>query len=546
MNKEAVLIVDDDRIIREQLEKELQRNYFQTMTAATAAEATGLLQEKTISIVLLDIKLTDGNGLDLLETVRSVSPNSQVIVITGFGSQDVAIQALRRGAIDYLEKPLDMEQLYASLGRAQEKLAESSELSLNHTVLVADDDGAFAERIARLLTKEGYRTFTARSAAEGLAVIREHKVDVVVTDIAMGDSSGIDLLREAKGLYRDIEGIMVTGHNDQELAAKALRAGAIDYIVKPIDIEMLLMSIKRAIERISLNRTRLYRNRELKISAEIITKMNEELERRIEERTKELSRMQSQLFQTSKLATLGEMSAGLAHEMNQPLGGISLVIKNFRKLKERGKLSDAELLAGFDDVDTSVKRMTRVIQHIRTFARQDTLSFAKVQVHETIHSALSLLGEQLRLHSIEVVTDLPSDSPVVSGEPYQLEQVWINLISNARDAMDEKEKNRTKGAVAGPYQKKLIIAIRRGPDAKVLVEFADNGAGIPASIRAKVFEPFFTTKEVGKAMGLGLSISYGIIENHQGTISFESAEMAGTTLRVTLPEEKDHGIRSDY
>jgi len=267
--------------------------------------------------------------------------------------------------------------------------------------------------------------------------------------------------------------------------------------------------------------------------------MNEELERRIEERSRELNLTQAQLFQTSKLASLGEMSAGLAHEMNQPLGGISLVAKNMRKLEERGLLTAEEIDSALNDIEASVVRMSKIIKHIRTFARQDTLSYIQVDVNETIDSALGLLGEQLRLHGIEVALELDRDLPKVTGEPYQLEQVWINLITNARDAMEEKEKQIAEGALqASGYTKLLTISSslnsKPGKDG-IVIHFHDNGSGITDEDKDKIFHPFFTTKEVGRATGLGLSISYGIVQKHNGSIEIVSKAGEGTTISVLVP-----------
>ncbi len=250
-----------------------------------------------------------------------------------------------------------------------------------------------------------------------------------------------------------------------------------------------------------------------------------------------MNHTQVQLFQTSKLATLGEMSAGLAHEMNQPLGGIALITANLYKLLEKGKLTDEELKTSLDDIDSSVKRMSKTIQHIRIFARQDTLKFMQVEINETIDSAMGLLGEQLRLHEIEVVREFRSNLPKIDGEPYQLEQVWINLISNARDAMDEKGKRITNGRLRiEDYRRKLVISTIYDSDSKgVEITFTDNGIGMSEERREKAFQPFFTTKEVGKGSGLGLSISYGIIENHKGKIKLESKNGEGTKVSIILP-----------
>jgi two-component system NtrC family sensor kinase len=541
MKTRTVLIVDDDKIIREQLAKELKRNFFNTLLAADGKTALEKLSENKVDILILDIKLPDMDGLEVLQKVKEKTPGCEVIVVTGFGTREIAVQSLRRGAIDYIDKPLDMEDLFAALGRAQEKLSEKEELSYENTILVIDDEEVIVKRLKKFLEKEGYAVFTALNGKEGLAVIASNKIDVVITDIRMGDMDGIEVIQKAKKLYRDIEGIVVTGHTDQELTVRSLRAGASDYITKPINLDTLLFSIKKATEKINLNRNQLYRNRELKISKEIISKMNEELERRIKERSQELSQTQAQLIQTSKLATLGEMSAGLAHEMNQPLGGISLTARNFQKLMERGKLTEEELASGLTDIESLVKRMSKIIQHIRTFARQDTLKFIEVNLNETIEAALSLLGEQLRLHEIEVVRELAPDLPRITGEPYQLEQVWINLITNARDAVEEQGKRLAadKGKVSD-YKKVITISTRcsnknKAPSLEVAV--VDNGIGIAEGQKEKILEPFFTTKEVGKSMGLGLSISYGIIENHKGTIKVESNEGEGCGFSVLLPVE---------
>jgi C4-dicarboxylate-specific signal transduction histidine kinase len=328
---------------------------------------------------------------------------------------------------------------------------------------------------------------------------------------------------------------MITGHGEQELAVKSLRAGANDYLQKPVNLDELLCSVNKAIEKISLNRTRLYRNRELKLSTEIISKMNEELERRITDRTKKLTETQAQLFHTSKLATLGEMSAGLAHEMNQPLSGISLTAENMKRLMDRDSLTNENMESALGDINASIKRMSKIIQHIRIFARQETLKFSEIDVHEPIENALSLLGEQLRLHSIEVVKEYSDNLPRITGEPYQLEQVITNIISNARDAMDEKGEKNMKG-----YSKKLIFKTTKIKD-EICIAVSDNGVGMSAEQKEKIFQPFFTTKEVGKATGLGMSISFGIVESHKGRIKVESKKGAGTTIKIILPVKTTKG-----
>lgn len=527
---QSILIVDDDPVLVKLLSVELTRNYFNATAVGTGAEALEAADREEFDIVLLDVKLPDFDGLDLLSRLKEIHPACEVIIMTGFGAEEIAVKALRRGAIDYLEKPFEMGILRAAVGRAQEKVASSHRVHTKDTLLLVDDDQEVVARLKRILTKEGYAVLCAHSGEEAIEVIFANKIEVMITDVMMADMNGIDLIERAMKTYSNLECIVITGHKDDALAVKALRAGAFDYLTKPIDLEELTISIKRAIEKINLNLTSLYRSRELTISSEIITRMNEELERRIEERSSELVRTQSQLFQTSKLATLGEMAAGLAHEMNQPLAGISLTATSVRKMKERGKLTDEELVSGLDDIESSVKRMTKIIEHIRTFARQDILKFMEVEVNSTIDSALSLMGEQMRLHGIEIRTDFSQSIPKITGEPFQLEQVWINFLANARDALDGQEEQEAD------FQKQLRITTSLDSEADMLkVMFSDNGPGIPAEIRDKVFEPFFTTKQVGKGMGLGLSISYGIVDSHQGEINLGQSDSGGAEVTVLLP-----------
>lgn len=539
--KKTVLIIDDDQIVRQKLKDELTRAYYTPFDAGTGNEA--LLQLKSIKpdMVLLDVKLPDMDGIDLLDKIKAQCPDCEVVIITGYGGEELAIRALRNGAIDYIEKPLDMNVLLAALGRAQEKVNDKYGTGFQNVILVVDDDEAVVIRLKRFLEKEGYMVWGSQAAAEGLEIISSHRVDILITDINMQGMDGFEFLKKAKALYPDIEGIVVSGDKTGELAVKSMRVNAIDYLAKPIDLDELIFSVKKAVERISLNRSRLYRSRELKITTDIITKMNEELERKVEMRSKEISKIQTQLFQTSKLATLGEMAAGLAHEINQPLNGIAVITSTIKRLMEIDKMTPNVLASALADITESITRMKKIIEHIRTFARQEALKFETVHVPKTIDSALNLLGEQLRLHEIQVVRRDDNGLPSVQGEPYQLEQVWLNIISNARDAMDEKGEKIAAGELrADGYRKNFDITTKFNKDTEMIeVEFRDNGIGVKDETKQKVFEPFFTTKEVGKSTGLGLSISYGIVESHKGRIEFDSKFGEGTIVRVYLP----HNLR---
>ncbi len=524
------LLITGDETVQGQISKVFKKKKYNIFKTDNYNVALEIFKRERIEILFIDIELCGKKCLDILRMIKKNNLKCETVVIAGCNNRDIVIESLREGAIDYIEKPIAFDELMVVSGRATEKYSEKY-LNLSTSILVSDDDMSVVTYLKLILEKDGFDVYTATSTNDALKIIENNKIDILILDVFLEDMNGIDVLKKAKCINTDLVGIMITGLKEEDVAIEALRAGAFDFINKPINKETVLLSIKKALERVNLLKSRSYRSRELKITSEIIIRVNEQLERNIEEKTSELDKTQTQLFQTSKLVTLGEMSAGLAHEMNQPLGGISLIIKSLQKQKEFGLLTDEELEKGFNDMTYCINRISKIIQHIRTFARQDTLKFINVSINDTIHNALSLLNEQLRLHEIEVVKDLEGDMPMITGEPYQLEQVWINLIINARDAVDEKK------ARLGDldYNKKIIIKTSYNPKFQyVNVNIRDNGIGMNKETKDRAIEPFFTTKEVGTATGLGLSISYGIIESHKGKLKISGKEGVGTTVNVYL------------
>ncbi len=241
--------------------------------------------------------------------------------------------------------------------------------------------------------------------------------------------------------------------------------------------------------------------------------------------------IEQQLIQASKMATLGEMATGVAHELNQPLSVIRTASDFFtRKMNRKEKIEDETLITLSQKIANNVDRATKIINHMREFGRKSDLSLEKVQVNEVLRKAHDVLSQQLKLRGIEVIWTLGEDLPVIEADPVKLEQVFINLLLNARDAIEENLEAVGDETVSG----KIIIGTElRGNE--VTVEVHDTGTGIPEPIRDKIFEPFFTTKKVGKGTGLGLSISYGIIKECGGTIQVVPARNRGACFIIKLP-----------
>ena len=242
----------------------------------------------------------------------------------------------------------------------------------------------------------------------------------------------------------------------------------------------------------------------------------------VRRREQDLRDKQEQLVQAGKLATLGELTTGVAHELNNPLNNIGLFIGNALDVIELGRNDGDAVRRELQSATQQVRKATDIISHLRTFGRAAPIKHEPVPVNQVIERSLSLLSEQFRHREIAVELRLSAANPAVNGSAIQLEQAFINLLSNARDALMASSR------------RKVVIASDVGP-ARVTIAISDTGPGIPEGLEQRIFDPFFTTKEVGKGTGLGLSITYGIVQDHDGSISVFNNPDGGATFRIELP-----------
>jgi signal transduction histidine kinase len=235
-------------------------------------------------------------------------------------------------------------------------------------------------------------------------------------------------------------------------------------------------------------------------------------------RLEELRGAQAALVQSEKLSAFGQLSAGIAHEVKNPLAGIlGHAQLCLRKLSE-----DDPMHNHLNIIQHETKRCTEIISNLMKFARQEKVEYEPTDLNDVIKHGMAIVDHQLSLNQVKIQMNLADNLPEINGNPNQLQQVLMNFAINAQQALDGKP-----GVVR--------LTTSKTDDGDVLLVFADNGPGIPENIRHKIFEPFFTTKPAGKGTGLGLSVTYGIIKDHNGEITIESELGTGTAFVMKFP-----------
>ncbi|MDM8550001.1 response regulator [Desulfobacterales bacterium HSG2] len=426
-------------------------------------------------------------------------------------------------------------------------------------ILIVDDEPLTVQQVRDLITGFGYNSKFALKPGYLFPLLEQEGFDLILLDINMPETDGITLLRQLKmhPEYQDIPVIMLTGMADDQLLADCLECGAADFINKPIRAIVLKARIRAALTKQGYIRKieqqkeileqqteelKTYRKHLEDLVRERTAKLREEIDehRRTEESLqnayKELQNTQAQLVQSAKLASIGELASGMAHELNQPLTVIRMTAQITRRILLKNESDSDKLRKEIEMIEKNTGRMMNIINHLRIFSRQSQQELSPVNINEVIENCFLMIGEQLRLHSIEIRKKLNPDIPKITADANQLEQVFLNLLTNAKDAIEEK---RTRSEPLSQNTERIEIITGVSEDRRSLeILFKDMGTGVSSENADRIFDPFFTTKAAGKGTGLGLSISHGIVTNHKGKIELAETGPAGTTFRIILPLEE--------
>jgi two-component system NtrC family sensor kinase len=432
-------------------------------------------------------------------------------------------------------------------------------------ILIVDDEEPIRDLLKKTLNKSDYRCALAANAAEARALLKEDHFEVVLTGINMPGESGLDFIRYVRAKHPDTAVVIVSVMDTPSVMEAALEIGVHDYIVKPFHPKGVLISVKNVLHHRQLEiDNRAYReNLEQMVSDR--TAALQKSKREFEQTLARLKDTQVHMIQSEKMASIGQLAAGVAHEINNPTGFVSSnlktlsdyerdfspLIEQYKRLVEDLKdiiarekccaaLSEqvARIEALEDEIDMDfilgdmkslieesregTERIKKIVLDLKDFAHPGEDKLQSADINQCLESTLNVVWNELKYKA--TVTKAYGDLPIIQCYPHQLNQVFMNLLVNAAQAIEKKGE---------------IKIATRADDGHVEVEISDTGAGIPEENLSKIFDPFFTTKEVGKGTGLGLNVSYNIIKKHKGTVDVKSTVGQGTTFRIQIPATND-------
>jgi signal transduction histidine kinase/ActR/RegA family two-component response regulator len=481
-----VLVIEDDPDTQANLRDVLELDDYHVEAAGSAAEALAQRDWPRFIAIILDRKLPDGTAETLLPQLRQLAPQAAVIIATGYGDVQGAIMALRLGAADYILKPINADELRARLGHLAER-ARAEEQVQTLTTLPAESP-----------------TPVLRVAVDGTLLYANNASEPLL--LLWGCRAGQHL---PERLWTLLQNTLNAGANPEVEVECGERLFSL--LVAPIAGTGHINIYGRDVT-------------ESRAAEWALQETNRRLEHALSElraKNEEVHTMTQQLWQAAKLASVGELAASIAHELNNPLATVRLRIESVLSQTSADDRRHRPLTI----ISQEAKRMGDLVANLLQFSRRSGDEMSTVDVRDELFKTLELVQHYVRKRGITVVQDFAPQTPTIYADRQKLRQVFLNLLTNACDAMPQHG----------------TLTLRSGPDTTLRgepacrIDFSDTGAGIAPEYLEKVLEPFFTTKEEGKGTGLGLAICRRVVQEHSGTLRLFSEVGKGTTVRIVLP-----------
>jgi PAS domain S-box-containing protein len=483
--KKTILLVDDETDLREVLDISLSDTGYEVLTAENGAQALNILKENDIPVVITDIKMPGIDGIELLRKIKSKNPETEVIMLTGHGDLDLAIKSLKHKATDFITKPINDDALEMALIRAFDKI------SMRQKLKEYDRNRAMYDVLINELIQED--------------------VMIIGSDYRVLDIN--ETLLATLGLERK----EAVGRYCYEITHR---------LTKPCYGEDHKCPLKETLmTRKPTKETHIHKDKDNKnihysISAYPLFENGEiigaiELSRDI---TADINTRQA-MMQQDKLASIGRLSAGVAHEINNPL----TTILTTAMLIQEDIDPDNPMYEELETITNETLRCRKIVASLLDFARQTKPAKKHHNINGIITECIQLTRKQAEFKDVQILQALSEKVPELLLDKEQIQQALINLILNATDATDP-------GGT-------ITVSTAFSPDNQVVkIQVSDTGKGIAAEVVDKIFEPFFTTREIGT--GLGLAITHGIIGRHGGDIRVQSRPSQGTTFTIRLPHNQ--------
>ncbi|MFA5100289.1 MAG: response regulator [Candidatus Omnitrophota bacterium] len=522
-----ILVIDDEPDVVQTLSHSLGRRGYVVETALTGEDGLVKARSGRFDVALLDINLPGIDGMQVLEQIKTVSCDTEVIMITGYGSIETAVDSLKKGAYDYIQKPIPIEKIALAIEKALERrqLAETVALyeisKAVFSTMEMDDLLKIVSDLAMKVLRADDATIMLFDEDKKLYVAFSHGLSERVkeeTRLALGEriAGWVAMSRQSVIL---IDGLSDDTRFKEIKGREAIKSSMVIPLIKNNDV-LGILAVNRMLIEENFSKIDLYKSNIIASLASLAidnASLYRNLSSTVEELRRtlvELSTAQQQLSQSAKLAALGKLVADMAHEVNNPL----MIISGTAQLSLMEEINNPMLENNLQTIFVESRRAKDIVQRLLKFSKPSKGVFTEVDINASLECIACLVENQFRLKNIIIRRNYGADLPRITVEDKQMQEVYMNLFNNACDAMENGG---------------TITLTTSHDDGHIRIAFEDTGGGMSDEVKASILNPFFTTKEHGT--GLGLPMCLSIVKTHSGEMDIQSQAGKGTTVIIRIP-----------